>query len=54
MPNHLKIPQEILDEWKKIGDKGELLEKKWKETINKKYPKIKSELEKNYINSDLR
>ena len=47
-----KIPQEILDEWKKIGDKGELLEKKWKETIDKKYPKIKSELEKNYINSD--
>ncbi|MDA9180879.1 transketolase [Pelagibacteraceae bacterium] len=48
-----KIPQEILDEWKKIGDKGELLEKKWKATIDKKYPKIKSELEKNYINSDL-
>jgi len=48
-----EIPQEILDEWKKIGDKGELLEKKWKETIDKKYPKIKSELEKNYINSDL-
>ena len=48
-----EIPQEILDEWKKIGDKGEILEKKWKETIDKKYPKIKSELEKNYINSDL-
>ena len=48
-----KIPQEILDEWKKIGDKGELLEKKWLETINKKNPKIKSELEKNNTNSDL-
>ena len=48
-----KIPQEILDEWKKIGDKGELLEKKWLQTINKKDPKIKSELEKTYINSDL-
>ena len=24
-----EIPQEILEEWKKIGDKGELLEKKW-------------------------
>ena len=48
-----KVPQEILDEWKKIGDKGELLEKEWKEKIDKKYPKIKSELEKNYINSDL-
>ena len=48
-----KIPQEILDEWKKIGDKGELLEKKWKETIDKKYPKIKFKLEEDYINSDL-
>ena len=48
-----KIPQDILDEWKKIGDKGELLEKKWLESINKKNPKIKLELEKIYINSDL-
>jgi transketolase len=48
-----KISQEILNEWKKIGDKGELLEKKWLELINKKDPKIKSELEKNYINSNL-
>ena len=48
-----KIPQEILDEWKKIGEKGELLEKKWLESINKKNPKIKSELEQIYINSDL-
>ena len=42
------IPHEILDEWKKIGDKGELLEKKWLKSINKKNPKIKSELEKTY------
>ena len=48
-----KVPQEILDEWKKIGDKGELLEKKWLETINKKDSKTKSELEKTYINSDI-
>ena len=48
-----KIPQKILDEWKKIGNKGELLEKKWLESINKKNPKIKSELEKIYINSDI-
>jgi transketolase len=48
-----EIPQEILDEWKKIGDKGEQLEKQWLESINKKNPKIKSELEKTYINSDL-
>ena len=48
------IPQEILDEWKKIGDKGEILEKKWKDAIDKKDPKIKSELEKNYINSEIK
>jgi transketolase len=48
-----KVPQEILDEWKKIGDKGELLEKKWQVYIDKKNPKIKSKLEKTYINSDL-
>ncbi|MDC0903098.1 transketolase [Pelagibacteraceae bacterium] len=48
-----EIPQEILNEWKKIGDKGELLEKKWLELINKKDPKIKVDLEKNYINFDL-
>ena len=47
-----KIPQEILDEWKKIGDKGGLLEKKWQDSINKKNPKIKSDLEKTYINSN--
>ena len=46
-------PQEILDEWKKIGDKGDKLEKNWQASINKKNPKIKSELEKNYISSDL-
>ena len=48
-----KIPEEILNEWKKIGDKGELLEKEWQESLNKKNPKIKSELEKTYINSDI-
>jgi len=48
-----EIPQEILNEWKKIGDKGAQLENLWEEAINKKNPKIKSELEKNYINSDL-
>ena len=48
-----EIPKEILNEWRKIGDKGELLEKKWQERINKKNPKIKSELKKNYIDSEL-
>jgi len=48
-----KIPQDILDEWKKIGDKGELLEKKWQELLTKKNPKIKSDLEETYINSNI-
>jgi len=48
-----KIPQEVLDEWKKIGEKEKLIEKKWQELIQKKNPKIKNELEKTYINSDL-
>ena len=38
------VPQEILDEWRKIGSKGEKLEKKWLETINKKNSKIKNSL----------
>ena len=48
-----EIPQEILDEWRKIGQKGELLEKKWKILI-KKDKKIKNELEQTYLNSDLK
>ena len=48
-----EIPQEILDEWKKIGEKGESLEKKWQEVLNKKNPKLKNELEKNYNKNQL-
>ena len=39
-----EVPQEILDEWRNIGNKGEQLENEWLETVNKKNPKIKSEL----------
>ena len=39
-----EVPQEILDEWRNIGNKGEQLENKWLEDVNKKNPKIKSEL----------
>ncbi len=48
-----EIPQEILDEWRKIGKRGEILEKKWQETINKKNSKNKNVLEKNFTNSNL-
>ncbi len=39
-----EIPQEILDEWREIGNKGEQLEKNWLQIINKKNPKIINEL----------
>jgi transketolase len=48
-----EIPKDILDEWKKIGEKGEKLEEIWQKTINKKNSKINSDLKKNYIDSDL-
>ena len=41
-----EIPQEILDEWRKIGNKGEHLENEWLKTINKKNFKVKSEINK--------
>ncbi|WP_075534177.1 transketolase family protein, partial [Candidatus Pelagibacter communis] len=41
-----EIPEEILDEWREIGNKGEQLEHKWLQIINKKNPKIKNELNK--------
>ena len=39
-----EVPQEILDEWRNIGNKGVQLENEWLETVTKKNPKIKSEL----------
>ena len=45
------IPDDILNEWKKIGEKGEKLEEKWKNDINKQKSKILIELEN--INKEL-
>ena len=39
-----EVPQEILDEWRNIGNKGVQLENEWLEIVNKKNPKIKNEL----------
>ena len=39
-----KIPKEILDEWRKIGEKGILEEKKWNSIYNKKDKKIRDEI----------
>ena len=40
------IPKDILNEWKKIGEKGILLEKKWNKIFHKKNKKLKNELER--------
>ena len=39
-----EVPQKILDEWRKIGKKGEQLENNWLKIINKKNPEIKDKL----------
>ena len=44
------IPKEILDEWRKIGEKGTLLEKKWNSIYNKKNKKIKTEFSRLFDN----
>ena len=38
-----EVPKEILNEWRDIGKKGYLLEKKWNNVFNKKNIKIKNE-----------
>jgi transketolase len=38
-----EIPKEILQEWRKIGEKGMLQEKKWNKSYSKKSKKIKDE-----------
>jgi len=38
-----EIPKEILNDWRKIGEKGILLEKRWNKIYNKKNKKIKDE-----------
>ncbi len=39
-----EIPKEVLNEWRKIGEKGALEEKKWNSIYNKKNKKIKDEI----------
>ena len=49
-----EIPTDILKAWKEIGEKGEPIENSWKESLNKKNIKIKSELEKMINHSNLK
>ncbi len=49
-----EMPEDILNAWREIGEKGAELEEKWIETLNKKNPSIKSELKNIYIESNLK
>ena len=46
-----EIPKNILNEWREIGNKGVLAEKKWLRNLNKKNKKIKQRL-KNILSND--
>ena len=41
-----EIPEEIMNSWREIGEKGKELEKKWNDILNKKDNKIKEEFER--------
>ena len=47
-----EIPKEILSEWRKIGKRGDLQEKKWNVVYNKKSKKVKDEFSRQ-INTKL-
>ena len=48
------IPDEVLRSWREIGKKGLQLEKKWKETFDKKSNEIKSEFKSLTENSEFK
>ncbi len=49
-----EMPKDILKAWRKIGERGGELEEKWLAVLNKKNPKVKSELNNIYIDSNLK
>ncbi len=42
------IPNKILNEWRRIGKKGEILEKKWKKILKRKKTKFNQNLKNNF------
>ncbi len=42
------IPNQILKDWRKIGQKGEILEKKWNKILNREKKKINQTLKNNF------
>ena len=49
-----EIPRDILKTWRKIGERGSALEKKWSSNLNKKNSKIKKKLESIQKNTNLK
>ena len=49
-----EIPKKILEAWREIGKKGESIENNWKESLDKKNLKIKTELEEMINHSNLK
>jgi transketolase len=49
-----EIPNDILNTWRKIGEKGSSLEKKWASNLSKKDSKVKKELESIQKNTNLK
>ena len=49
-----ETPEDILKTWRKIGEKGSALEKKWSSNLNKKSSKIRKELESIQNNINLK
>ena len=49
-----KINEDILNEWRKIGEKGSKIEEKWNQTLDKKNSNVKSQLESVYIQSNIK
>ena len=49
-----KINEDILNEWRKIGEKGSKIEEKWNQTLDKKNSNVKSQLESVYVQSNIK
>jgi len=49
-----EIPKDVLKTWRKIGERGNSLEKKWSLNLNNKNSKIRKELESIHENNNLK
>jgi transketolase len=49
-----EVPEDVLKAWRKIGERGHILEKNWSSNLNKKKKKIRKELESIQKNTNLK